>query len=378
MSNVKRKNVCLSALLVSISLLPRCAIAATANFDDLPLAPHSYWDGSALDGNPEQDPNGENSSGYYSSFISGGAKFFNRYNSDFASWDGFAYSNMTDATTSGYGNQYSAFTGTGNDPGADNYGLAYGYLDQHANVNQSFAFNPLDAGQLQLLPHFDVPAGQRIASAYFTNTTYAGIAMRDGDSFAKKFGPSDFFELSVFGTDATGTPLGKEVDFYLASQGEIVNQWTLVNLSSLAAATRLYFNLASSDVGIFGMNTPSYFAIDDIQFASAAWKPGDFNLDGHVDSRDVTAMLAALTNLNAYQHGSNSQSETLADADLETIADLNGDGKITNGDLQSLLNLLKGGGGSTSVPEPPACLLMLSAMAVWLASARRADNRSRV
>jgi hypothetical protein len=63
------------------------------------------------------------------------------------------------------------------------------------------------------------------------------------------------------------------VEFYLAdyrfadSQDDyVVDAWTLWDLSSLAGAQRVYFNLASTDVGENGMNTPSYFAIDDIQF----------------------------------------------------------------------------------------------------------------
>jgi hypothetical protein len=36
---------------------------------------------------------------------------------------------------------------------------------------------------------------------------------------------------------------------------------------------------------------------------------------------------------------------------------VNGDHLFTNADLQALLNLLKSGGGSTSVPEPSALVL---------------------
>ncbi len=103
-----------------------------------------------------------------------------------------------------------------------------------------------------------------------TNTTYATLSMLNGDQFAKKFGPGDYFQLNVYGTTATGQLLAP-VNFYLANflngSSEIVQNWTKVDLSSLSGATHLYFNLQSSDVGAFGMNTPGYFAMDNVQIA---------------------------------------------------------------------------------------------------------------
>ena len=82
---------------------------------------------------------------------------------------------------------------------------------------------------------------------------------------------------------------------------------------------------------------------------------GDFNRDGHVNSADIPAMLAALADLNAYK-----SAHALSDADLLTIGDVDGDGKVTNADVQSLLTLLKYGGGSTTpVPEPASLTLGL-------------------
>ena len=37
-----------------------------------------------------------------------------------------------------------------------------------------------------------------------------------------------------------------------------------MDLSSLGDVTGLEFNVASSDVGDFGINTPTYFAMDDL------------------------------------------------------------------------------------------------------------------
>ena len=82
--------------------------------------------------------------------------------------------------------------------------------------------------------------------------------------------------------------------------------------------------------------------------------PGDFNRDGQVNAADIPAMLAALADLSAYQ-----TSKNLSGPQLVLLGDIDGDGAVTNADLQSLLDLLKSGGGSAAqVPEPPSIVLM--------------------
>ena len=124
-----------------------------------------------------------------------------------------------------------------------------------------------------------MPFGAGVQGADFTNTTYAALSMLYGDGFAKQFGgPSgndpDWFLLTIYGTTATGALLSSSVTFYLADYRKlsgqpdyIISQWTPLNLSSLAGATCLYFNLTSTDVGLYGLNTPAYFAIDNISYA---------------------------------------------------------------------------------------------------------------
>src|SRR5687768_18416451 len=83
--------------------------AATADFEDLPLASNSFYNGDPGGLIPGQSHDG--------SFVSGGAKFNNLFATDaqfgFSFWEGWAYSNKTDTTTPGFANQYSAFTGSG-------------------------------------------------------------------------------------------------------------------------------------------------------------------------------------------------------------------------------------------------------------------------
>jgi hypothetical protein len=110
-----------------------------------------------------------------------------------------------------------------------------------------------------------------------TNTTYAYLSMQNGDAFAKKFGgPSgndpDWFKLTIYGKDLANQILGT-VEFYLAdfrfvdnTLDYIVHRWATVDLTPISSARILEFSLDSSDVGRWGMNTPAYFALDNIVF----------------------------------------------------------------------------------------------------------------
>lgn len=219
----------------ALALGAGAAAAQEATFDDLPLDPETYWNGSDESG----------------SFTSGGFTLRNSYNPLYGSWSGFAYSNTTDTTTPGYGNQYSAIAGGG--VFGANYAVSY--------------VSGTSTAQL------DAPAV--VPGVFVTNTTYAYLAMRDGDDFAKKFGgwtanDPDWFLLTITGKNADGQTTGS-VDFYLAdfrspwySQDYILDSWEYVDLSSLGAVSSLEFALSSSDMGAWGMNTPAYFALDNL------------------------------------------------------------------------------------------------------------------
>ena len=259
------------------------ASAAVVDFDDLPLGPESHWSGPDPAGTVV--PGAFGSTEVHGSFTSRGVQFVNRHNLTFGSWSGFAYSNHTDTLTPGFGNQYSAFAGSGRSPGADNYGVAFGYDDLAPNGADPVPFDPTSAADLRALPSFTLPEGSTIIGMHVTNTTYAARSMLEGDSFANKFGGAtgndpDWLKLTAFGIDAFGVPLSGFVELYLAdyrfadnSLDYLLDDWTPMDLSPLAGAKSLHFNLSSSDVGDFGLNTPPYFAVDDIEFIAPAAVP---------------------------------------------------------------------------------------------------------
>lgn len=203
--------------------------ADSTDFEDLSLDGESYW-------------NGEVGSG---GFVSGGITFSNNYDDSFGwvSWDGFAYSNITDTTSDGYDAQYNAIPGSGV-RGSNIY--AVGYVS-------SFAAAP---------PTITLTDEQIVSGAYFTNNNYAYFSMRDGDDFAKQFTSDDWFKLTITGIDADGSTTGS-VEFKLADGTNIVDRWTWVSLEELGAVKQLTFALASTDNGDYGMNTPAYFCMDN-------------------------------------------------------------------------------------------------------------------
>jgi hypothetical protein len=200
--------------------------------------------------------NGSDGSGGYST---NGVLLANNYNAEFRSWTGWAISSTTDTLTPGFMNQYSAIPGSGVD-GSTTYAVSY-----------SFGTN--------ILRLENEMAGRQVDGLYITNGTYPYLSMRDGDGFAKKFGGAsgeepDFFLLTIKGY-LEGALLPDSVNFYLAdyrfednSQDYIVDEWTFVDVSSLGAVDSLAFSLSSSDVGQFGINTPTFFCIDNIQIGN--------------------------------------------------------------------------------------------------------------
>lgn len=211
-----------------------------------------------------QFENGQNLS---SSFISAGAIFNNNYDTMFGAWSGWSYSRVFDITTPGYTNQYAVYnvlgsSGAAGAGGSANYAVAYGFP----------GFGSIPPDPITIL----LPTGYYPLSIQVTNTTYAALSMLNGDTFAKKFGGTsgndpDFFLLTIKGLDAANQQTGT-IDFYLADYrfsdntlDYVIDRWTTVDLSSLGPDTvALSFSLSSSDVGPFGMNTPAYFALDNL------------------------------------------------------------------------------------------------------------------
>lgn len=231
-----RRGYAVAGLMAFAVASPAAALVAT--FDDLGLGAESYENGSGLSG----------------SYVSGGATFDNNYFPSFDGFSGFAASTLTNNTTPGFGNQFANITG-GDAGGAGGYGVFF----------ETFG----SPGRITL------PSVQTVTGAYITNTTYAALSMLSGDAFAKQFGgvtgtDPDYFRLLIEGFDDFNASTGV-VEFMLADYRNlggtldyIVDQWTWLDLTGLGDVSSLGFSFDSSDVGSFGINTPQYFAIDNL------------------------------------------------------------------------------------------------------------------
>ncbi|MHC5200864.1 DUF4465 domain-containing protein [Myroides sp. LJL119] len=102
------------------------------------------------------------------------------------------------------------------------------------------------------------------------NSPYAYYSMVNGDAFAKKFEKGDYFKIVIYGLDQDKKVINSQgVEYYLADffsdKLQINDQWTKVDLKQLGQIKYLVFYLESSDVGQFGMNTPAYFTLRDLE-----------------------------------------------------------------------------------------------------------------
>lgn len=226
--------------------------AQVADFENLTLPAESYWDGGDLSGT-------HNNGVFTSEFQNGDIIFPNEFDTTWGApgyWlGGFAYSNMTDTITSGAGNKYSAKAGAG------------------ANNSSNYVVSQNGSS-------ITFPLVYDVFEFHITNSTYAYNSMRDGDMFAKKFGgvsgdDPDWFKVTIkaFGN---GNYIDS-IDYYLAdfrftdnSQDYIVKDWNhftaIVGNHTVPFQfiDSIYFELSSSDIGTWGMNTPAFFCLDNI------------------------------------------------------------------------------------------------------------------
>ena len=252
---MKKINYLLTILSISVGSL--FAQQNVGDFENLTLSSESYWDGSDMSGL-------HNNSVFTTNFSSGDYNFSNSYDTTWGAasgyWSsGWAYSNMTDSTTSGFTNQYSAKPGGGHPIGGANYAIG--------KPNSTIVFNN--------------PIG---LSINITNSTYAANSMRDGDAFAKKFtnADQDYFKLHIYGY--SNGSIADSTEFYLAdfthadsTLDYIVTDWQYVELLP-GPYDSVSFDLSSSDVGAFGMNTPAYFCIDNV---------GNFPLSSNTINQEI-------------------------------------------------------------------------------------------
>lgn len=178
-------------------------------------------------------------------FVSAGFTF---YGDPSQFWmGGVVCSSQNDTVTPGYLNQFSCIEGVGALT-STKFAVLYepGYIKSVANKNGDF----------------------NIKSIMVNNTTYAYKDIKDGSLFGKKFESGDWFKLTISGFYSK-TETAK-VDVYLADfrdgKSVIMNKWQKVDVSSLGKVDSVSFSFSSTDNGTWGMNTPAYVCIDNVEY----------------------------------------------------------------------------------------------------------------
>lgn len=199
-------------------------------------------------------------SGDAKSFMDDGIKVSNRYIDDpiFPYWSGWILSSGKDVTTEGFFNEHSSITGGG--------------ASQSNNYLVTFIGNGSSVIKYTNYPF----TNRRFSKLSISNNTYAYLSMLNGDMFAKRFGGEsgddpDFLLLTIKGFEF-GEETSDSINYYLAdyrsdnnSEDYIVDTWEVIDVSAFADADSLSLSLSSSDNGAFGMNTPGYLCVDNIE-----------------------------------------------------------------------------------------------------------------
>ena len=170
------------------------------------------------------------------------------------SWGGFAFSTVSNTTDGSYLNQYAAAQ-----PRANAYAVGYdGGWDPPPEIA------------------LDLPAAPK--SVLVDNTTYAALTIRNGNFPARAFTNGDFFVLTLTAYDVAGQVVAT-TNHYLADYRDgktfVQTNWSELDLSWMPpTVVSLVGTLTTTDVGDWGANTPTYFALADFTYAYSAGADG--------------------------------------------------------------------------------------------------------
>ena len=165
-----------------------------------------------------------------------------------SSWSGFGVSNRTETTfvaETMFTDQFNNVTGRAH--GGNNFMVLYTFGEEIT---------------------FDEPVTVR--GFWYTNDAWTVDAILNGDGMTPgKFEADDFLTCVVYPTPAQeGIDSGARLEIPLAKDGDYVKEWKYCDLSDVAAFQNikaLYFAFDGSKTNDYGLTTPTYICIDDIE-----------------------------------------------------------------------------------------------------------------
>lgn len=175
---------------------------------------------------------------------------------------GVGVSQWNDMIGNTFQNQFSVYyndpsTQKGGVEGSATFAVGYGMRNDYGGRNPQIKFA-------------DEAHEQVVESAYFMNNTYTALVMKKGNDFARalSYEKKDWFKWTAIGYNSKGEKTGEVeiflADFRAANAKGIVEDWIKVSLESLGAVNRIEFIVDGTDKGEYGVNTPTYFCVDNI------------------------------------------------------------------------------------------------------------------
>jgi len=246
MSSVR---VCFLSIL-SLVALAGSTPAVVVDFEGVAVPSSGFFNGNPGTLSPGQSVS--------TPWTAGGVAFSNTFGIDsyggfdYQWWEGFSYSNVVNTTDPAFSNQYASYPGGGYQSST--------YAVPHTEYND-------------YRPAVTLPVPTSVSGFRIANTTYAALTMRNGDQygFSAPLPPGGWFATTAIGR--LGATTTGSATFYLAdlrgvSSPGILATWEWFDLTSLGTVDRIEFEFTGSDVGPFGLNTPRYFAMDDLTVAA--------------------------------------------------------------------------------------------------------------
>lgn len=173
-----------------------------------------------------------------------------------------------------YLNQCSVYSGTdgaknGGYGGSNNFAVMFGYVDSY---NSTYATRPT----------LDFTSGSGVVEGmYVCLSSYTYGVIQNGNSFGSSgvttplkdiANGTGYLRLFAYGFNGnTPTNSGNPVTIYLARYNNHLpiagplTSWTYFDLSGLGTVTRVEFNIEGNDSGSYGLNTPAYVCMDNVE-----------------------------------------------------------------------------------------------------------------
>lgn len=168
------------------------------------------------------------------------------------SWEGFTISQVDTDTM----NVFSCVAKGGVQGEGTPY--AIGYYSDYVSSTLGYASNMILFNEVYY-PEY----------VYICQNSNTFEAISNGLTPANKFTEKDSLVLTISGIDDEWKDT-QQVVYFLALGREFNQGWVKVDLSSIGATKGLSFRIRSTDVGQWGTNTPTYFALDKLTVSQQA------------------------------------------------------------------------------------------------------------